>query len=106
MRFQFLKENQKKYNIKKACKILKISRSGYYKFPHRKKSKRAIENEALTEMIEGIFQENHGRYEARRIQLVLEMQGIQANSKRVSRLMSEHGLIAKGTRKVYRKPQK
>ena len=106
MRFQFLKENQRKYNIKKACKILKISRSGYYEFLHRKKSKRAIENEALTEMIEDIFQENHGRYGARRIQLVLEKQGIQANSKRVSRLMSEYGLVAKGTRKAYRKPRK
>ena len=106
MRFQFLKENQRKYNIKKACKILKISRSGYYEFLHRKKSKRAIENEALTEMIEDIFQENHGRYGARRIQLVLEKQVIQANSKRVSRLMSEHGLVAKGTRKAYSKPRK
>ena len=55
MRFQFLKENQRKYTIKKACKILKISRSGYYEFLHRKKSKRAIENETLTEMIEDIF---------------------------------------------------
>ena len=106
MRFQFLKENQTKFNIKKACKILKISRSGYYEFLHRKKSKRAIENEALTEMIEDIFQENHGRYGARRIQLVLEKQGIQANSKRVSRLMNEQGLVAKGTRKAYRRPRK
>lgn len=106
VRFQFLKENQRKYNIKKACKILKISRSGYYEFLHRKKSKRAIENEALTEMIEDIFQENHSRYGARRIQLVLEKQGIQVNSKRVSRLMSEHGLVAKGTRKAYRRPRK
>ena len=57
-------------------------------------------------MIEDIFQENHGRYGARGIQLVLERQGIQANIKRVSRLMSEHGLIAKGTRKAYRKPRK
>ena len=61
-------------------------------------SKGAIENEALTEMIEDIFQENHSRYGARRIQLVLEKQGIQENSKRVSGFMSEYGLVAKGTR--------
>ncbi len=72
----------------------------------RKKSKRAVENEALTEMIEDIFHENKSRYGARRIQLVLEQQGVKVNPKRVSKLMSEHGLIAKGTRKVYRKPQK
>ncbi len=102
MRFQFLKENQKKYNIQKACKILKISRSGYYDYLKRRKSKRAIENEVLSEMIEDIFHENKGRYGARRIQKVLEQKNIKVNPKRVSRLMSEHGLIAKGTRKFYR----
>jgi len=106
VRYQFLKENHNKYNIKKACKILKISRSGYYDFLKRRKSKRAIANEALTEMIEDIFQENSGRYGARRIQLVLEQRGVKVNPKTVSKLMSQHGLIAKGTRKVYRRPSK
>lgn len=67
MRFQFLKENQKKYNIKKACKILKVSRSVYYDYLNRRKSNRVIENEALTEIIEEIFQKHKGRYGARRI---------------------------------------
>ncbi len=99
VRFQFLKENQKKYNIQKACKILKISRSGYYDYLKRRKSKRAIENEVLSEMIEDIFHENKGRkWCKRRIQKVLEQKNIKVNPKRVSRLMSEHGLIAKGTR--------
>ncbi len=103
MRYQFLKENQNKYNIKKACKILKISRSGYYDFLKRRKSKRAIANEALTEIIEDIFHENNSRYGARRIQLVLEKRGIKVNPKTVSKLMSQHGLIAKGARKSYRR---
>lgn len=102
MRFQFLKEHQKEYNIKKACNILNISRSGFYDYLNRRKSKRAIENEALTEIIEDIFHENKGRYGSRRIQKVLEQQGIHVNAKRVCKLMSEHGLIAKGTRKYYR----
>lgn len=46
VRFQYLKENKHKYNIKKACKTLNISRSGY-----RKPSKRALENEVLSEEI-------------------------------------------------------
>jgi putative transposase len=98
-----LKENKNKYNIKKACKILKISRSGYYDFLKRRKSKRAIANEALTEIIEDIFHENNSRYGARRIQLVLEKRGIKVNTKTVSKLMSQHGLIAKGARKSYRR---
>jgi putative transposase len=67
VRFQFLKEHQRHYNIKKACKTLKISRSGFYDYLHRRKSKRQIENEALKEMIADIFQENEGRYGSRRI---------------------------------------
>lgn len=102
MRFQFLKEHKKQYNIKKACKILNISRSGFYDYLKRRKSKRMIENEALTEIIEDIFHEHKARYGSRRIQKVLEQQGIHVNAKRVCRLMSEHGLIAKGTRKYYR----
>ena len=102
MRFQFLKEHQKEYNIQKSCKILRISRSGYYDYLKRRKSRRAIENEALTEMIEDIFHEHKGRYGSRCIQKVLEERGVKVNAKRVCRLMSEHGLIAKGTRKFYR----
>lgn len=102
MRFQFLKEHKKEYNLQKACKILRISRSGFYEYLHRRKSKRAIENEALTEMIEDIFHEHQGRYGARRIQQVLLQRNIHVNHKRVSRLMSSHGLIPKGTRKRYR----
>ena len=101
MRFQFLKENKGKYNIKKACKILNISRSGYYDYLHRRKSHRAIENEALTEMIEEVFHENRGRYGSRRIQQVLLQKNIKVNIRRVSKLMVQHGLIAKGTRKTY-----
>lgn len=102
MRFQFLKENQKKYNIKKACKILKISRSGFYEYLHRHKSKRQIENEALKEIIADVFRENEGRYGSRRIHQVLLKRNIKVNVKLVSRLMSEQGMIAKGAKKPYR----
>ena len=102
MRYQFLKEHQEEYNIKKACRILKISRSGFYEFLTRRKSKRAIENEALSEIIESTFYEHKGRYGARRIQKVLEQRKIKVNTKRISRLMSERGLLAKGSRKPYR----
>lgn len=96
VRFQLLKENQKKYNIKKACQILKISRSGYYNYLHRHKSKKSIENEALSD----IFKENEGRYGSRRIQKVLLQRNIKVNEKWVSRIMSQQGLIAKGRKTI------
>ena len=77
--------------------MLNIARSGYYAYLHRRKSKNKIENEALAEMITDVFYEHKGRYGARRIQRVLAQQNVPVNPKRVSRLVSEHGLIAKGT---------
>ena len=42
-------------NIKKACKLLKVSRSGYYKYLERKPSARDIENSVLSTEIKKIF---------------------------------------------------
>lgn len=80
---------------------MKVSRSGFYEYLHRRKSNRTIENEALYEMIKEIFEENKGRYGARRIGLVLEKVNIKVNHKRISKIMSKNGLIAKGSRKIY-----
>ncbi|EOP90490.1 hypothetical protein IGM_02182 [Bacillus cereus HuB4-4] len=51
VRIQYLIENKHKYNIKKTCKTLNISRSGYYQYLQRTPSKRALENEMLSEEI-------------------------------------------------------
>jgi putative transposase len=76
VRFQFLKDNRNKYNIKKACKTLNISRSGFYEYLQRKPSNRTIENEVLSKHIERIFAEHKGRYGAIRIAKSLKREGI------------------------------
>ncbi|MGR5907947.1 transposase [Bacillus paranthracis] len=102
VRFQYLKENKHKYNIKKACQTLNISRSGYYEYLQRKPSKRVLENEVLSEEIQQIFKEHKGRYGSLRITKVLEKKGIKVNRKRVGKLMRQMKLYAKGSR--YRVP--
>jgi len=106
VRFQYLKENKNRYNIKKACKTLNISRSGFYEYLHRKRSNRSIENEVLSGHIKRIFEEHKGRYGAIRIAKSLENEGLTVNHKRVSRLMRTMGLYAKGTRFHYRRYHK
>lgn len=53
-------------------------------------------------MIKDIFEEHKGRYGARRIGLVLEKMNIKVNHKRIAKIMRKNGLIAKGSRKIYR----
>jgi len=103
VRYQYLKEHQDQYNIKKACKTLNVSRSGYYKHLSRKPSARDIENEVLSKEIFDIFQHNKGRYGSIRIAKVLRERGIQISRKRVGRLMRKMKLYPKGTRFRYKR---
>lgn len=56
VRLQYIKYNQDHVNIKKACKALDVSRSGYYKYLDHKPSKRDMDNEVLKEIIREIFE--------------------------------------------------
>lgn|SRR5690554_12733 len=80
------------------CKLLKVSRSGYYAFLNRPKSKLTIENEVLSEYIKLIFTQHHSRYGCRRIKNVLfTSYNLIVSRKRITRLMRIMGLYAKGT---------
>lgn len=85
--------------VTRACELLKVSRSGYYEFLKRRKSRRQIEREAMEPFILSIFEENKGRYGSRRVAGALREMGIVANRKRVQRVMSSMGLIALGSSK-------
>jgi putative transposase len=76
-----------------TCRVLKVSRSGYYEWRSGLKSARARENELLLKTIEKIHSESRGTYGAPRVhaELVLGL-GETVNHKRVARLMREAGL--------------
>ena len=69
------------------CKILKVSRSGYYRYLTHNPSKREIENEVIKEYIQDIHSQFKQCYGYRRIECELDARGIIVNHKRVYRLM-------------------
>ena len=87
------------------CKLLNVSRSGYYKFLEHKPSARDIENSILSNEIKEVFDEHKARYGSLRITKDLEQRGIKVNRKRVARLMRLMGLCPKGTNYRYKKIQ-
>lgn len=104
MRFRFLKEHKDEYHpIGKACKILRISRAGFYEYLGRRKSNQQIEREALEGFVSGIFENHKARYGSRRIKRELASQGIRVSEKRVRKVMQKLGLVAKGTTRRYRR---
>ena len=85
------------------CKLLGVSRSGYYAYASRPKSKSAIENEVISDYIKLIFNEHYGRYGCRRIKNALfNNYGLVLSRKRITRLMRSMGLYARGSNYKYK----
>jgi putative transposase len=80
------------YPISLLCRVLKVSRSGYYDWKDRSLSKRARENAALTHQITQIHKRSRGTYGYLRVHAELRALGVRCSRKRVARLMREAGL--------------
>lgn len=91
--------------MKKLCKHLNVSRSGYYQWLRRKPSERARFDVKLLHEIKSIFERSQGRYGSPKVFRVLKSEGWSVGRKRVARLMREAGLKARVDR-VYRRMKK
>lgn len=80
------------------CKVLKVSRSGYYNWLKRPCSKRWLQNQALSLSIDSIYQKSFGSYGSPRIKRELEKLGYLVSRPRVARIMKANGLYARRKR--------
>jgi putative transposase len=76
-----------------ACRVLRVSRSGYYDWRSRPASPRQQENTLLTKQITEIHESSRGTYGWPRVHAELTLGlGVPVNHKRVRRLMRDAGL--------------
>ncbi len=91
-RFRFVDQERAVYPVNLLCRLLEVSRSGYYAWRQRPPSARRLGDEVLAEQIRGFHAASRGTYGAPRIHADLIDAGVRVGRKRVARLMSEHGL--------------
>jgi putative transposase len=77
------------FSILMMCRMLKVSRSGYYDWRDRLPSRRSRENLALTEKIREIHQRSRETCCSPRVHAELRSIGTRCSRKRVERLMRE-----------------
>ena len=94
--------NRADHTVKMMCEVLKLSRTGYYKWLKRGESERERRDLALVDQILEIHQETRGVYGAPRIHIELRSQGVKVGKKRVARLMREVGICGVTRRKKWR----
>lgn len=97
MRFGFLEEHRGEIGpVKKACGLMKASKSGFYEHLGRKKPNVQIERGAVEGFVVEAFERHKGRCGRRRIDRELRKSGIAVSEKRVLRIMRKLGLAGKG----------
>ena len=74
------------------CKVLKVSRSGYYKWLLKIPSGRFLYNQVLTKEIQKIYKASKSRYGSPRITKELNIQGFKASQGLVAKLMRKNHL--------------
>lgn len=80
------------FSVIAMCRVLKVSRSGYYDWRGRLKSAREKANDELMQAIKSVHQASDGIYGSPRITRMLRAQGHRCGENRVARLMRLHGL--------------
>ena len=102
MRFKFIDDHRSAYPVTLMCRVLAVSRSGYYAWRERPPSAREMANQQLLEKIKAIHKKSRGRYGSPRVYEALVQLEIRCSRKRVARLMRENGIRGKRRRRYKR----
>jgi transposase InsO family protein len=94
-----IRRHEENHAIALMCRVLNVSRSGYYGWRNRPLSARAQANQHLTADIRRLHTEHKGRVGAPRVTRHLHEEGQRVGKNRVAHLMRSEGLRAKAAHK-------
>lgn len=84
-----IKANQAKFSIRRMCRLIGVSHSGFYAWKSRKESKRDQMNRMLSIKILEFYDRSHGTYGAIRIFRDFLDLGTKVSKNRIARLMKK-----------------
>jgi len=99
VKFAFIAVEKASVSVSALCKVLEVSRSGYYAWEQRVPSARSREDAKLRVHIAAIHERSRGLYGAPRVHAELRAAGFSVSRKRVARLMGELGLESRRKRR-------
>ena len=99
MKYACVEENRGSFDVRMMCRVLGISRSGYYAWRGRGPGKRAVKKARLRIHVRIAFRENQRRYGSPRLYQALRREGIVAGRRQVAEAMRAEGLRARPKRR-------
>lgn len=94
-----IKTHENQYAVGMMCRVMKVSRSGYYDWRHRPLSERDQTDQVLAAEIKRVFDDEKGRPGSPRITRRLREEGRVVGRHRVARIMRGNGWRAKAAKK-------
>ena len=101
LKFAFIHKHRTEYEIMIMCRVLNVSRGGYYTWVKRQDeppSRRQMANQKLTAAIQSTFTRSRGTYGAPRIHAELNATGTPCSLNHVANLMRKAGIKARRRR--------
>lgn len=95
MRYAFIKANRQNHRVRKLCRVLKVSSSGYYEWLTRSISNRVKSNQQLLNEIRRVHNASRQAYGSIKTWKALNAQGIACGKHRVARLRRLNGIEAR-----------
>jgi transposase InsO family protein len=92
-------EKSQRRSVKRACVLLKVSRSAFYADRSAGPSQRERDDAELTEAIVAVHEDSGGTYGAPRVHAELTDQGRRHGRKRIARLMRAAGCRGRGPKR-------
>jgi Transposase and inactivated derivatives len=98
MKFVFIQAHARIFHIVTMCRVLEVSKAGYYAWRARPLCDRVKDDRVLSEKIRQIHEQVKHRYGSPRMRMELQALGIPCGKNRVARLMRAAGIKAKSAR--------
>ena len=98
MKYAFIKEASEDHSVTTLCRVLRVSRSGYYHWLHNRQS-RQLKDQPLLDQIQLVHEQHRGNSGVLKTWEVLQLNGISCGKHRVARIRREHGIVAKRRRR-------
>jgi putative transposase len=94
VKFAFISAEKASTPVAVLCRLLDVSRSGFYAWEERGPSASSVADEQLAVRIAAIHKASGGRYGSPKVHAELVAEGIAVSRKRVARIMAELGLAS------------
>lgn len=99
MKYRFMDRYRSEFRVERMCKVLGVSRSGYYGWRKRPYSRRHRENEQVLMEIKESHERSKGTYGSPRVTADIRAKGIRCGKNRVARIMRKNSIAARSRRR-------